>query len=70
MVLHNINFSLTTEQVAHLNDALQEHYDANQDAMGSKGFESEYPALKKQCDALQIMINSIENIVSEVEHAK
>lgn len=70
MVLHNITFSLTTEQVAHLNDALQEHYDANQDALNSKGFENEYTALKKQCDALQIMINSIKNIVSEVDYAK
>lgn len=70
MLLHNLNFKLTTEQVSHLNDALQEHYDCNQDALASKGFESEYPALKKQCDALQILIGSIKGIVSEVEHAK
>lgn len=70
MVLHTVTFKLTTEQIAHLNDALHEHYDANQDALNSVGFESEYPALKKQCDALQIMIGSIKNIVSEVGHAK
>lgn len=70
MVLHNINFKLTTEQVAHLNEALKEHYDCNIDAMESSSFESQYPALKKQCDALQILIHSIKNIVSEVEHAQ
>ena len=70
MVLHNITFNLTTEQVAHLNVALKEHYDCNVDAMECSTFASQYPALSKQCDALQILMHSIKNIVSEVEHAE
>lgn len=70
MVLHDINFKLTTEQVAHLNEALKEHYDCNIDAMECSTFAIQYPALKKQCDALQVLMDSIKNIVSEVEHAE
>lgn len=70
MILHDINFKLTTEQVAHLNEALKEHYDCNIDAMECSTFASQYPALKKQCDALQVLMDSIKNIVSEVEHAE
>lgn len=64
MPLHSITFQLTTEQVSHLNVALHEHRDCNIDAMGSSDFANEYPQLKKQCDALQILIDSIKNIVN------
>ena len=69
MATHNINLQLTTDQVIHLNEALQEHYDCNIDALSSSTFASQFPALHKQCDALQVFMGSIKNIVSEVKHA-
>lgn len=70
MALHNITFNLTTEQVIHLNDALNEHYSCNMDAMSSICFAEEAPTLQKQCEALQTLMDSISEIVSEVEDAK
>ncbi len=69
MSTHNINIQLTTEQVIHLNEALKEHYDCNTDALASPSFAKQFPALHKQCNALQILMSSIKNIVSEVKHA-
>ncbi len=72
MSIHSITFNLTTEQVNNLNSALNEHHEANTDAISSDGLFSnnEMSNLKKQCEALDILISSIKNIVSEPTYAK
>ena len=69
MATHKISLELTTEQLIHLNTALHEHKQANEDALAYHGFASEYPELFKQCEALQIFIDNIESIVPEVSNA-
>lgn len=71
MATHTLTFNLTTEQVASLNSALNEHHEANTDAINSDAFtNSEISAFKKQCEALDVLINSIKRIVSEPNYAK
>lgn len=69
MATHKISLELTTEQLIHLNTALNEHKQANLDALSSPGFENEYSGLFKQCEALQLFIDNIKSIVPEVSHA-
>lgn len=72
MATHQITFNLTTEQVVNLNGALNEHYEANTDALsdGGRGFNNEQIShFKQQCEALDVLISSIKNIVSEPNYA-
>lgn len=69
MATHTINLTLTTEQVIHLNNALNEHLQANIDAISSEYFQSETSDLFKQCDALQTFIDTISNLVNGVQDA-
>ena len=73
MSTHSITFNLTTEQVINLNSALNEHYEANADAIADSGngfCDAQKSYFQKQCEALDVLINSIKNIVSEPNHAK
>ena len=72
MSTHSLTFNLTTEQVNSLNSALSEHFEANTDSINSGSLFSndEMSRFKKQCEALDILINSIKNIVSEPNYAK
>lgn len=69
MATHKISLELTTQQLIHLNDALREHQQANDDALASNLFLEDHPALFQQCEALQIFIDTIKNIVTEVSDA-
>jgi diphthamide synthase (EF-2-diphthine--ammonia ligase) len=72
MTTHSLTFNLTTEQVNSLNSALSEHHEANTDAINSGSLFSndEMSRFAKQCEALDILISSIKNIVSEPTYAK
>lgn len=73
MAIHSLTFNLTTEQVISLNGALNEHYEANADALadGGTGFsDAQKSHFQKQCEALDVLISSIKNIVSEPTYAK
>lgn len=69
MVTHNINLQLTTKQLIHLNEAMNDSLECNTDALDSTGFENERPSLLAQCDALQVFINTLQAKLSEVSHA-
>ncbi len=69
MATHNINLQLTTKQLIHLNEAMNDSLDCNSDALDSAGFESQRPSLLAQCDALQVFINTLQEKLSEVNHA-
>lgn len=71
MATHQISLTLTTEQLIHLNQAMNDTYDCNFDALqGENGFDNERLPLLRQCEALQTFMDSIKNIVSGVEDAK
>lgn len=71
MATHSITFNLTTDQVTSLNSALNEHHDANTDALNDGGFSNDQIShFKKQCEALDVLISSIKKIVSEPDYAK
>lgn len=73
MSTHSLTFNLTTEQLNSLNSALSEHHECNTDALtdGGVGFsDAQKSHFQKQCEALDILISSIKNIVSEPTYAK
>lgn len=69
MATHKISLELTTDQLTHLNNALNEHQQANLDALVTPGFRNERSDLLKQCEALQVFIDTIESIVNGEAHA-
>lgn len=66
MSQHTITLNLSTDQLTHLNDALNEHKQANIEAIASTSFQEEHSHLFKQCDALQVFIDTISDLVPEV----
>ena len=70
MVTHNINLELTTEQLVHLNMAMNDIYECNFDALDSTGFENERPSLLAQCNAIQAFMDTIKHKLAEVGNAK
>lgn len=68
MATHKISLELTTDQLIHLNTALGEHKQANNDYLAGRDFDK-YPELLKQCEALEVFMNNIKSIVSEAPHA-
>ena len=69
MATHSINLQLTTEQLVHLNMAMNDSYDCNSDALDSEGFESQRPSLLAQCNAIQVFMDTIKHKLSEINHA-
>lgn len=72
MATHTLTFNLTTDQVIALNSALDEHYEANADAIADSGTgfsDAQKSHFQKQCEALDVLINSIKKIV-EPKNAK
>ena len=69
MATHTINLELTTEQLIHLNDAMNDTYDCNADALQSDSFKDERLPLLRQCEALQTFIESIKNVVTGAQNA-
>lgn len=69
MTTHTITLELTTEQLVHLNDAMNEHYECNADALTTDSFKDERLPLIRQCEALQTFIDSIKHIVAGAKDA-
>lgn len=64
MATHSLTFNLTTDQVVALSCALDEHYQANIDALEDGCHSDDALAnFRKQCQALDVLINSIGKIV-------
>jgi len=70
MATHNINFELTTEQLIHLNMAMNDNYDCLSDAVDTAGFEDQRPSLLAQCNAIQAFMDTIKHKLAEVGNAK
>ena len=70
MATHTINLELTTEQLIHLNNAMNDIYDCNADALQSASFKDERLPLLRQCEALQTFMESIKDTVAGVKNAK
>ena len=70
MAIHKINLELTTQQLIHLNNAMNDIYDANADALSTAGFEDERLPLLRQCEALQTFMESIGDIVAGAKNAQ
>jgi len=66
---HTISLTLTTPQIAYLENALHDSRNSITDALESSKFEFERPQLENQCDVLDILIGTIENTISGVNHA-
>lgn len=70
MATHTINLELTTEQLIHLNNAMNDTYDCNADALQSSSFKDERLPLLRQCEALQTFMESIKDTVAGAKNAK
>ena len=64
-----IILTLTNEQLTHLNNAMLEHQNMNIDAIGSKSFQDDRSDLFKQCDAIQVFLDSVKNTLDESYNA-
>ncbi len=69
MRTHTISLTLTTPQIAYLENALLDHLKSITDALESSQFDFERPQLEGQCDSLDILIHEIKNTISGGDYA-
>lgn len=64
-----IILTLTDQQLRYLNDAMQDRQRMNVDAIASNLFAEDMSSLFKECDAIQVFLDSVQSTLDGAPNA-